>query len=360
MILKKLILLCTISILFLISTVSCDSAREIQSNHAPIRQLSAHQDPIWSIVFTPSGDRFATASADGTIRIWDTETFDLLEQLEGHSGWVMSLDFSPNGGAIVSGDLEGSIKTWSVSGWSETAAFDGHSELISDLTFSPDGSEIVSASFDRKVLFWNVQEGTKTKEFVFEAKYVNAIDIDPSGNLLVVALYGDSPKDIRSDLVDLRSGKVIDSIYGHIPFSIAFSTRVPNGPGREIADGLLESGDFSGGVTDIQFIHDGRDVVTVGDDGYLIVANAMNGDIILRIEAHNLQISKLAISPDETMVATAAGGEVVRIHDLNDGQLLFEFGDHPVVVKALAFSPDGTSLFSGSHDGRVRVLELSR
>jgi WD40 repeat protein len=36
----------------------------------PIREIRAHEDVIWSVRFSPEGDRLLTACADGTARIW--------------------------------------------------------------------------------------------------------------------------------------------------------------------------------------------------------------------------------------------------------------------------------------------------
>jgi WD40 repeat protein len=36
----------------------------------PIREIRAHDNVIWSVRFSPQGDRLLTACADGTARIW--------------------------------------------------------------------------------------------------------------------------------------------------------------------------------------------------------------------------------------------------------------------------------------------------
>lgn len=48
----------------------------ISDNYNPVMSVAAHQFAIYSIVFHSSGNFFASASRDKTIKIWDSLTFD--------------------------------------------------------------------------------------------------------------------------------------------------------------------------------------------------------------------------------------------------------------------------------------------
>jgi WD40 repeat protein len=55
-------------------------------------------------VFSPDGRRIATASHDGTVRIWDAGTGQEVLTLRGHAGAVQSVAFSPDGRLLASAD----------------------------------------------------------------------------------------------------------------------------------------------------------------------------------------------------------------------------------------------------------------
>ena len=52
-----------------------------------------------------------SASGDGTIKLWSTDTQAYLHTLTGHTAWVRSLVVLPNG-VLASASGDGTIKLW--------------------------------------------------------------------------------------------------------------------------------------------------------------------------------------------------------------------------------------------------------
>ena len=69
---------------------------------------------INAVAFSPTGQEFASASADRSVKVWDTETLKLLCSLEGHPASVLSVVFSPNGQKMASIDADGNVNFWTV------------------------------------------------------------------------------------------------------------------------------------------------------------------------------------------------------------------------------------------------------
>ncbi|HET6772158.1 MAG TPA: BTAD domain-containing putative transcriptional regulator [Acidimicrobiales bacterium] len=79
-----------------------------------LRSLS-HSGSVTYAAFSPDGSRLATASRDGTIRVWDPYA-DAPEQLalRGHAGPVGMAAFSPDGSRLASVSEDGIVRVWAL------------------------------------------------------------------------------------------------------------------------------------------------------------------------------------------------------------------------------------------------------
>ena len=144
-------------------------------------------------VQSPSSDgrTIITGSGDNTIKVWNSETAELLHTLEGHSGQVTSVAISRDGKTIVSGsgDInDNTIKVWN----SETAellhTLEGHSDNshnVRRVAVSGNGSIIIAnygTGFTRNYIkVWNLKTG---ETFKIEG-YFNDIAISSDGKTIV-------------------------------------------------------------------------------------------------------------------------------------------------------------------------------
>jgi WD40 repeat protein len=69
--------------------------------------------------------------------------------------------------------------------------------------------------------------------------------------------------------------------------------------------------------------------------------------------------NNVAIAPNGHLVATAGGDKVIRLFNLETGELLMTLQGHTAEVTALAFTPDSQGLFSGSFDQTARCWDIA-
>jgi WD40 repeat protein len=66
----------------------------------------------WQVFFSPDGTRLATASGDGTVKIWDSESGEELLTLFGHTGRIFGLVISPDGTRLATAGQDGTSRVY--------------------------------------------------------------------------------------------------------------------------------------------------------------------------------------------------------------------------------------------------------
>ncbi|MGH3978198.1 MAG: WD40 repeat domain-containing protein, partial [Pseudonocardiaceae bacterium] len=106
----------------------------------------AHDGSVWSVVFSPDGSRVATASDDGTARVFDAVSGAEQARLA-HDGWVRAVVFSPDGSRVATASDDGTARVFDAVSGVEQARL-AHDGSVNAVVFSPDGSQVATASDD--------------------------------------------------------------------------------------------------------------------------------------------------------------------------------------------------------------------
>ena len=91
----------------------------------PSGRLEGHEGQVYCVAFHPDGSRIATGGNDGTVRIWDAQTCELLLVLRGHDQYVKDVEFSPDGTMIASASGDFTIRLWDTKALHERRAMAG-------------------------------------------------------------------------------------------------------------------------------------------------------------------------------------------------------------------------------------------
>ncbi|CAG9938181.1 unnamed protein product [Clonostachys rosea f. rosea IK726] len=166
-------------------------------NYKPKLVLHGHTKPVSQVRISPNGSFIASASADGTIRIWDAATGSHMDTLVGHMAGVSCIAWSPDSNTIASGSDDKAIRLWDrVTGRPKTTArksaagnemapLRGHHNYIHCLAFSPKGNILASGSYDEAVFLWDVRAGRLMRSLPAHSDPVSGIDFCPDGTLVV-------------------------------------------------------------------------------------------------------------------------------------------------------------------------------
>ena len=152
--------------------------------------LTGHTGGVWCCAFSPDGALLATASADRTARIWDTATGEQQTVLHGHFDWVRGCAFSPDGNLLATASADRTVRLWNVSDGRERLMLRGHVDDVRGCAFSPDGTVLATVSADRTARLWEVSSGAEKRVFDNHPGGVWSCAFTRDGAILATASYG--------------------------------------------------------------------------------------------------------------------------------------------------------------------------
>jgi WD40 repeat protein len=100
-----------------------------------------------SVDVSPNGRLLATAHEDGTARIWDISSGEVLHVLAGNADAVCCVAFNHAGSTLATGTRNGTVRLWNVdTGEGSGIHFDRPYQGIEKVLFSPDDSQLLTLS----------------------------------------------------------------------------------------------------------------------------------------------------------------------------------------------------------------------
>lgn len=162
--------------------------------------LVGHNHMVESIAFSPDEKTFASASSDGTVKVWDLTKGKERLTLEAHPdffGYHISVAFSPDGKCVARGGSRrdgpfdpknpkvlGEVKVWDVDSGKVRIKIEGPPALIRSVTFSPDGKLLASACHDNTVRLWDVATGKERAVFKGHKERATCAQFSPDGKTI--------------------------------------------------------------------------------------------------------------------------------------------------------------------------------
>ena len=265
------------------------------------------------------GKTAVSASADGTVQMWDTGTGTLLKTLDGHTSSVLSVHMSHDAKVVVAGAADGSIKIWNESS-AALATLNGHEGHVNAVFLSRRIARMVSGGADGMVCVWSCVNMQGICFFTGHTSEVRAVCMNHDGS--VVASGGDDK-----------------------------TVRIWNT--EDDGDTLILDGQ-SASVTCVQL--DDEHVISGGEDGRVVIWDLLKGQYIFSLSHHTLPVRALSLAGHGLLVS-ASDDRTVKICDLYLGQVLRVLQDE-VGVSCVAASQNGRLLVSGNARGALNIWDL--
>lgn len=254
-------------------------------------QVGGHTRPIYDVALSPDGSQAASASEDGTIKIWNISTGRLVSTLTDSTENfnpafpMYGVSFAPDGQSIWGATIGGAVE-WRLS--------DG--EILRSLEVMESGGQVF---FSPDGQFFGLAGS-------------------PAGSEDTVFLYR------RSD------GQLIHDMEPAASVAAVFSA-------------------------DSEFVIAGTTLNFLSPAGVIRYYRVTDGGIERTINAHSAAINWLALSPDGMILASCSSDGLAKLWNAADGTPRHTLAGHASGVTRVRFSPDGTRVVTAGYDGTIRV-----
>lgn len=299
------------------------SSSSPQKPARPLFIYTGHTDWVWSVTWSPVGERIASGSSDTTAQTWDATTGDHPNVYRRHMDTIYTVAWSPDGKRIASAGYDKTVQVWDATFGDYFYTHTGHTDWVWSAAWSPNGQRIASAGGDKTVQVWDAANGRHLYIYHGHTDSVYAVAWSPDGKRIASA-GGDG------------TVQVWDAANGNLLYTFAL---------------------FGTTMWSVSWSPDGRRVASASNDNTVQVWNAADGGHLFILGGHSDFVYGVAWSPNGRHIASASGDKTVRVWDATNGHHIYTYTGHNDSVRSVSWAHDSKRIASGSWDKTVQVWQ---
>jgi cytochrome c len=147
--------------------------------------LRFHEGAVNAVAMLKSGS-VATAGEDRRIALWRPPHDSPDDVLQGHTAPIVALAVSPDERTLASASWDGTVRLWPLAperarGGKDVRVLEGHKQNVNGVAFTPDGHAVVSAGYDLTIRIWPL-DGTAPVIATLPTP-LNGVAVAPDGEI---------------------------------------------------------------------------------------------------------------------------------------------------------------------------------
>jgi WD40 repeat protein len=327
-------------------------------------------ETINSVALSPDGKLIATGAGHKTV-LWDAQTGALKWLPGGQTGYVNWVEFSRDSKILATASDNGSVKLWDLKTRSELRTIEGQPGW-NWVVLSPDGKLLARPTPGNELSFWDVKTGEPLRTLPGHNDNPG-VAFSPDGKTVATCSSpGEEARPAEIQLWDARTWQLLRALKGHTGLitGIAFSpdsTLLATGNPSVVRLWDVETGELRrtlqpGTVRSLAFSPDGKLLAMASPRwGTISLWHVATGLLLRTLTARNsMPIYSVSFSSDGQRLVSGGDDHTVKIWEVSTGRLLATLITPPpaqpgqVSSDWLAITPDG---YYDSSPGAARFIQ---
>mmetsp|Transcript_50745 Transcript_50745/g.163170 ORF Transcript_50745/g.163170 Transcript_50745/m.163170 type:complete len:538 (-) Transcript_50745:108-1721(-) len=329
----------------------------------PRATLKAHRDWVLAVAWSPCGKYIASGGKDGRVALWlAAEPSYPIKVIDAHKKWVNALAWEPyhSAGAagcrLASASKDGTVRLWERVGGRCAGTLCGHANSVTCLRWGGEGL-LYSGSQDRTVKVWAPDESKLVRSLEGHGHWVNCLSastdfalrrgpfdhrgVAPADEAAAKAGAAQRYAEARGTAELLASGSDDFTVFLWAPAA-----------GKKPIARLTGHVQLVNAVT---FSPDGQWLASGSFDGAIRLWAARTGKFVAALRGHVGAVYQLAWSGDSRLLASGSKDSTVKVWELKSRKLKEDLPGHADEVYSVDWSPDGERVASGGKDRNLKM-----